>query len=125
MLGNDSNCNYKDFRGLSQTEFLPLDYGAIRAVPDPLWILKPHKSFPVQDQSDDILGVCFFSGFVDSYETIRLSRVSKRFRSVASKQVKHLDLRRCTKLDKKKIQNMVSRFQNLTVSEKVLSNVLW
>lgn len=120
-LGN-STCNY---RGLSQTEFLPLDYGAIRAVPDPLWFLKPRKSFPAQDLSDDIVGICFFSGFVDSIETIRLSRVSKRFRSIASKQVKHLDLRRCTKLDKKKIQNIVSRFQNLSVSEKDLSDFKW
>jgi hypothetical protein len=119
----DSPCNYRDLRGLSPTEFLPLDYGAIRAVPDPLWFLKPHQNYPVQDLSDDIIGICFFSGFVDSLETIRLSRVSKRFRSIASKQVKHLDLRSCTTLDKKKIQNIVSRFQNLMVSEKVLPGV--
>jgi hypothetical protein len=118
-----STCNYS--RGSLQTELLPLDYAAIRAVPDPLWFLKLHRSFPVQDLSDDVLGICFFSGFVDSIETIRLSRVSKRFRFIASSQVKHLDLRRCIKLDKKKIQNIVSRFQNLTVSEKFLSYVCW
>jgi hypothetical protein len=118
--------NYRDLRGLSPREFLPLNNnnnnGASRAVPDPLWFLKPHKSFPVQDLLDDIVGTCFFSGFLDSIEIIRLSRVSKRFRSIASQQVQHLDLRGCTKLDKNRIQNMVSRFPNLTVSENFLSH---
>jgi hypothetical protein len=72
--------------------------------------------FPLKKLSDDILGMCMFSGYLDSAEMARLTRVSRRIRSIARHRVKQLDLRSCMQLHKTHIRSLVSHYQNLEVS---------
>ena len=96
--------------GFSPNEFLPLDYAekSKRKRPTRLDITK---------LSDDALGMCLFTGFLDSFEMARLRSVNQRIRRIASKQVRKLDLRKCEQLDASNISHIVSSYQNLTVRD--------
>ena len=65
--------------------------------------------------SDDALGTCLFSGFLDTFETARLTLVCQRIRQLAHEKVQKLDLRRCTNLTPQHLETIVSCYYNLTV----------
>ncbi len=98
-----------NFCGFGPSEFLPI-VGRKYRVPE---TLDPRISDTL---CDDALGHCLFSGFLNSFETVRLSSISKRFRTIASYQVNRLDLSRCPDLRADDLMSIVGRFPNLKVS---------
>lgn len=99
--------------GFGPNEFLPLNYQQTLETEK---IKKTRKLLDVNKLSDDVLGMCLFSGFLDPSETARLRLVSKRILSIASEQVKVLDLRKCKNLTPFHVESIVESFRNLTVS---------
>lgn len=70
---------------------------------------------PIEMLPDEVLGKCFFSGFVNSMDIITsVTYVSKRTTEVAHKSVKMLDLRALPKLTAADIQTFVRRHANLS-----------
>jgi hypothetical protein len=68
--------------------------------------------------SEDVLGRCLYSGYLNSMETVRLGRVCKKWRSMARRSVSQLDLRRLSArglLDQCQMKRLVSCFPHLTV----------
>lgn len=70
---------------------------------------------PIEMLPDEVLGKCFFSGFVNSMDIIaNMTYVSKRTTEVARKSVKMLDLRALPQLTAADIQTIVRRHANLS-----------
>jgi hypothetical protein len=92
----------------SLNEFLPLDHAEREE-------RRRSVKLDISQLTDDVLGFCLFGGFLDSFETARLTCVNKRIRRIASKQVQKLDLSRCKKIQKEDVSNIVRLYQNLTV----------
>jgi hypothetical protein len=97
--------------GFCINEFLPLNEPAKK---EP----KQNKcvNFNIEKLSDDMLGMCLFNGFLDTFETNRLMVVNKRIRNIGLCQVQHLDMRRCETLTTEQVANIAASFQALTVS---------
>jgi len=81
---------------------------------------RPPASFPILDAmlSDDLVGNCFFSGYLDTFETVRLTAVCKRFQAVSRQSVRQLDLHGLSEaggLNPSLIARLVSRFPCLEV----------
>lgn len=77
---------------------------------------KPEEHSPLELLPDEVLGMCFFSGFVDSIDIItNVANVSKRTSQVASKSVKMLDLRALPKLKASHVASIASRHGNLSL----------
>lgn len=98
--------------GFSPNEFLPFDYH----ISSPLRLPTPASTRILNKMADDALGNCLWSGFLDTFEMVKVSVVSKRFCKMASKQILSLDLSRCRHLKVDDIKTIVRRFPNLKVS---------
>ena len=96
--------------GFAANEFLPLKGSDLN-----MQSRKNLQQIEANKLSDDALGMCLFTGFLNSFEMVRLRSVNKRICRIASKQVHKLDLRKCENLTPVDIQNIVSSFHNLTV----------
>lgn len=99
--------------GFSRSEFLPL---TSKKIDSSSCKNSESRKFNSDGLSDDVLGLCLFSGFLNTFETARLACVNKRVRKIAASQVKQLDLRNCHHLTKAHIETIASTFQNLSVS---------
>ena len=97
------------------SDFLPLDHAKKAAAMYEQRVLFSAAA-DTNKLTDDALGLCFFSGFLDTFEVLRLTKVSKRIRDIAFKQVTMLDLRNCEQITPTDIASIASSFQNLTVS---------
>lgn len=126
---NSKSCDIflAEILGLDPKIFLPIQHAATKAVAVAGKRLKQlettQNQVAVEGISDDVLGICCFSGYLNSFEAARLCQVSKRFRSIARKQVERLDMRNCRHLDQPQIQNIASNFQNLRVSRDLVEFV--
>ena len=70
---------------------------------------------PLEMLPDEVLGTCFFSGFVNTIDIItNVTMVSKRTREVAAKSVKMLDLRALPKLEAHHVAAIVARHGNVS-----------
>lgn len=73
------------------------------------------KPNPLDMLPDEVVGQCFFSGFVNSIDIIQnVTMVSKRTRQVANKSVKMLDLRALPKLEASNVASIVARHGNVS-----------
>ena len=111
------------------TELAPLDH-----YPKLAQMNKQRQRFQetvdTEQLSDDVLGKCLFSGYLDTLEVLKLSTVSKRIQSIAKDKVKMLDLHNLPMLTPTNVATLVSNFPNVTVRIISLSSacdrlVLW
>lgn len=96
--------------GFAPNEFLPL---VPPSAPLPVPALDPLML--TSTLSDDALGKCLFSGYLDTFETVQQASLSKRFALLASTHVPRLDFSRCRELTVSNVQSVVRRFPNLKV----------
>jgi hypothetical protein len=76
---------------------------------------EPEKQSPLDVLPDEVLGQCFFSGFVDSIDIINnVANVNKRTLAVANKSVKMLDLRALPKLEASHVASIARRHGNVS-----------
>jgi hypothetical protein len=76
---------------------------------------EPEKQSPLELLPDEVLGKCFFSGFVDSIDIVNsVTNVSKRTLAVANKSVKMLDLRALPKLEASHVASIARRHGNVS-----------
>jgi hypothetical protein len=84
-------------------------------VVEPTKVQEEPKPNPLEMLPDEVLGKCFFSGFVNSIDIItNVTMVSKRTRQVANKSVKMLDLRALPKLEAHHVAAIVARHGNVS-----------
>jgi hypothetical protein len=101
--------------GFGINEFLPLDITRTTGSDK-----KSSTLDLLNTLSEDVLGMCLFNGFLDTFETARLMVVNKRIRKTGRNRVQHLDLRRCEKLTAGHVANIATSLLNLTVSHSFL-----
>eukprot|EP00980_Cylindrotheca_fusiformis_P004277 scaffold918_cov126-Cylindrotheca_fusiformis.AAC.56 len=98
--------------GFGPSDFLPLDHASKTKKCNRNKICEDLDL--VDTLSDDVLGRCFFSGFLDTFDTARLMMVNKRIRRAGFQKVHLLDLRRCENLTSSHVSYIASSFSNLT-----------
>jgi hypothetical protein len=101
--------------GFGVNEFLPLDFTMTKESDK-----KSATLDLLSTLSEDMLGMCLFNGFLDTFETARLMVVNKRIRKTGRNRVQHLDLRRCENLTAGHVANIAASLLNLTVSHSFL-----
>ncbi|CAJ1963709.1 unnamed protein product [Cylindrotheca closterium] len=92
--------------GFWANEFLPM------ALHEPK-VTKKSCPVGITMLSDDILGKCFFNGYLDTFETLKLTSLNKRTRRVGLTQIQHLDLRKCKNLTVDQVTITALVYQNL------------
>ncbi|KAL3936592.1 MAG: hypothetical protein SGBAC_008122 [Bacillariaceae sp.] len=97
--------------GFGVNEFLPL----VPNQEDPKVTEHTSSSLNIDTLSDDVLGKCFFNGYLDTFETLKLTLLNKRTRRVGLTQIQHLDLRKCKNLTVDEVSKISLVHQNLQV----------
>lgn len=99
--------------GFGYHDFLPLDHSKGKRFEKKR---NQRLNLDLNTLSDDTLGMCFFNGFLDTFESARLMLVNKRIHNAGLNQVQHLDLRGCENLTAGHVASIATSLVNLTVS---------